>query len=662
MLEALVVLGVLAASILFLLFLLAINYFLNPQYQISFKRRVYRFLFIIFIGTIFSLAGWLGVVGWDSALETTKNRAREVGLFFQRGDARVYDVIVLGGEPEGIAAAVAAARAGGETLLVVQRPRLGGLITYSWLNMLDMNYGPDRELLTRGIFAEFFQAVGGAAFDIKQAEQFFTKLVSEEKKLTVIYRRKLLSPIIGWDRETLVGIKVQHEEKSEKYFARRFVDATQDADLAAAAGVSYTLGAEDVGWDRVMSSTLVFQLAGVDWPAVRHYLAADGADFTGSTKKSAWGFQEFVKDYKAGNDRFRLRSLNLGLQNDGTVMVNALQIFNVDGLDRNSREQAMLEAKAEVDRIVPFLRENVPGFREATLVATAPELYVRETRHIAGEYRLNINDIMENRDFPDRIALASYPVDIQAMSPEDWGYVIGNPAKYAIPLRCLVPLTVENLLVVGRSASFTSLAAGSARVVPVGMVTGQAAGVTAVLSLKKGVKVRDITNNSLLVQQIQKKLVEQGAYLEAFSIKQEKNNHWAYNAVKALRPMGLIIEGYDNKLSLSETISDLSFANLLYQAMERAVPRHVPDKGKIFSLTANVGLYPKKMLEILAVAHGLPEYYLAYDADDLYRLMVERGMIGREFQQHYDPNRLLSRGQAYVLVLDTVRYYREETP
>ena len=100
---------------------------------------------------------------------------------------------------------------------------------------------------------------------------------------------------------------------------------------------------------------------------------------------------------------------------------------------------------------------------------------MRETRHIQGEYRLNIVDVCTNSDQWDRIGFGSYPVDIQRVAPSDSGNVICFPTQYAIPFRSLVPLKVDNLLVVGRAASYDTLPHGSARVMPNSDGGGEAA-------------------------------------------------------------------------------------------------------------------------------------------------------------------------------------------
>ncbi|MBC7338033.1 MAG: FAD-dependent oxidoreductase, partial [Clostridia bacterium] len=172
------------------------------------------------------------------------------------------------------------------------------------------------------------------------------------------------------------------------------------------------------------------KLAGVDWQAVRRALAADGDAGTDADARSAWGFWREARRYRPGSERLRLRGLNLGRQRDGSVLVNALQIFGVNGLDASSYREGYGLACREVPRVVSFLRQNIPGFGRARLAGTAPELYIRETRHIKGEYLLTLDDVLGNRCFPDQIAVASYPVDVQATNPSNYGWVFGRPKMY----------------------------------------------------------------------------------------------------------------------------------------------------------------------------------------------------------------------------------------
>ena len=492
-----------------------------------------------------------------------------------------YDVLVVGGQPEGVAAAIAAAGQGAKVLLVERRDGLGGLFTYGWLNFIDMNYGPHYELLTRGTFQEFYRQVHGSVFDVGEAKKVLAAMVGRYPNLAVSLNTSCKEPILEGNK--LVGIRAIKDGQEMAFYAGRVIDATQDASVAAAAGVPYTVGAEDIGEkDRRQAVTLVFRVGGVDWQALAGAVGGQIKDAKISDR-AAWGFGSIAKGYQPSNPRLRLRGFNIARQDDGSVFINALQIFGVDGLSPASRQEAMELGRKELPAITDFLRSHLPGFAGAQLLGAAPELYVRETRHIKALYQLDLNDVVFNRYFPDAIALGSYPVDVQATSPQDTGYVYGRPEVYSIPFRSLVPEKIDNLLVVGRSAGYTHLAAGSARVVPIGMATGDAAGVAAVYSLQVNKSFRELAASTGDIKAIQEKLVKMGAYLKDYQIKNPLEKHWAFTGLKFVNHWGLIVAGYDNNWKLDTPISRISFYYMTANALKRAAGR-----GDLVAAKANL--------------------------------------------------------------------------
>ncbi|MDN5344788.1 MAG: hypothetical protein PWQ18_900 [Clostridia bacterium] len=483
-----------------------------------------------------------------------------------------YDVLVVGGQPEGVAAAISAARQGVKVLLVEKRDGLGGLFTYGWLNFIDMNYGPKHELLTRGTFMQFYQQVGGTIFDVATAKEVLAAMVGRYPNLAVSLNTTFQAPVLAGHK--LEGIKAVKGGEEMVFYAGRVIDATQDADVAAAAGVPYTVGAEDMGEkERRQAVTLVFHLGGVDWAALEQAVRSGQVKDGRISDRAAWGFASIATQYKPSTTRLRLRGLNIARQRDGTVLINALHIFGVDGLSAASRAQAMELARQELPAITAFLQAKMPGFNNARLLGSAPELYVRETRHIKALYQLDLNDVVFNRYFPDTIALGSYPVDVQATSPQDSGYVYGRPEVYSIPFRSLVPQVVDNLLVVGRSAGYTHLAAGSARVVPIGMATGDAAGVAAVYSLQVNRSFRELAASPGDIRAIQKMLTRSGAYLKDFNIKNPLEKHWAFTALEFVNRWGLTVAGYNNEWKLDDPMERVSFYYLTGSALKRAIGR-----------------------------------------------------------------------------------------
>lgn len=480
-----------------------------------------------------------------------------------------YDVIVVGGDPEGVCAAVSSARNGLKTLLIEDDEALGGLMTLGKLNFIDICESRDGSILTQGLFMEFYEGVGGTAFDVEKAKTFFYDWITNEKNATLKLNTKFIAPVM--EDDCITGVVVEEENGEQvTYTAARIIDATVDADVAAAAGAPYTIAGEDIGErDRHMGVTLVFELSGVDWDKVVNYLENDDNAGTGATEKTAWGYTLEGYAYELQDELMRLRGFNVARQDNGNVLVNALIIFGVDAMSEESKAQGIARAQKELEYIVPYVQQNFIGFEQAQLVGTASQLYVRESRHIVGEYQLTIDDVLENRDQWDKIAIVAYPADIQPTAGQTYGTVIGSPDRYAIPFRCLVPLHVENLLVIGRSASYTSLAAGSARVIPVGMAEGEAAGVAAAYSLDKQSSFREMSQNEKAIASVQKQLKKQGAYLDDFEVHEDFMEHWAYSGVKVIRSLGLLDGGYSNDYRLDEAMGKWRLQNMINNSMKK---------------------------------------------------------------------------------------------
>src|SRR5438046_7691528 len=178
-------------------------------------------------------------------------------------------VLVVGGSPAGIAAAVAAALAGMTTLLVEPREEIGGDITLSWLNMLDLNHGPTGQQLTRGIFGRVYRELG-QTFDVDHARAVFENLVRAQPTLTVVTRTRVKSPIMQGRKLTGV-VLVIGRRRQRTILADEIIDATDDASLASAAHGAVTVGREERRLDhRRPPGTVVKRLARADCNSARH--------------------------------------------------------------------------------------------------------------------------------------------------------------------------------------------------------------------------------------------------------------------------------------------------------------------------------------------------------------------------------------------------------
>ena len=599
--------------------------------------------------------------------DTTTAEPESLPTFTNEGTADSdYDVIVVGSDPDGIAAALSAARNGMKTLLLSKDSTPGGLYTLGALNFIDVPETRDGTLLVGGIYEEFVNAVGGSGFDIVNAANVFNDMLTAEDNLTVRYGAKFQEPVMNGN--TITGVTVLEEgDMLVTYNAPYIIDATQDGDVAAAAGAPYTYAGEDIGErDREMGVTLVFRVSGVNWDSMCRYLTIKrgiGEIFNKSTSmgvsgNTAWGFSDEGYAYEPSDEAMRLRGFNMAKQDNGDVLVNALLIFDVDPLDEASREEGIARAKAELENIIPYLQDEFWGFGDCELAGTAEDLYVRESRHITCEYNLTIDDVLENRDQDDRIAVTSYPVDVQPTKTQTYGTVVGYPDQYAVGYKSLVPQDVDGLLVVGRAAGYTSLAAGSARIVPTGMACGEAAGVAVAVAKAQSATPRDLVDDDAAIAEIQEKLTAQGAKLDHTQTHEEVMDHWAYPGVKVLRSLGVLDGGYDNNYYLDDTITMNRYQNMVNNAVKKAgfelsekiyVNEEVPARQII-------GTMARAVIEL----EGADK--LADDNDVYMDALKERGIMTDELAEYFTdmeaaPNAgavtlLTARFYSYLLTLD----------
>ncbi len=485
-----------------------------------------------------------------------------------------YDVIVVGSDPEGIAAAVGASRSGAKTILLGKEDGPGGLLTYGMLNTLDMSRNSDGEILTRGIFTELYNAIGRTeSFDVERVKNVFSEMIENEKNLEYRKKQKFVKPIL--DGNVIIGVVMEDELGNiSEIKGKRVIDATQDGDVCVAAGVPYYIGMEDIHVSGNMAATLVLKVSGVDWKEleadVNRYKRETGSQNCGWNQSTAWGFGDWCYDkYEPIYNNMQLRGPNFGLQEDGTILINALQIFDVDGLDEESKKKAMEDGKVEAENVVKHLKNILTSFKNAKLVDVADELYIRETRHIKGEYLLKATDVLGNRNFSDKIALSSYPIDIQATAKSNSGYIIGSPDQYSIPLRCVVPQKIDNLFIVGRSASYSSVAAGSARVIPTGMVVGESTGIAAVYTIYKDTTPRELTKSKSRIRQLSGILKNQNIYLPEYVGNDPNSDIVGYEKIKKLIDLGMLSGGYSNNYYFNKEATFSTLCNALVNALQR---------------------------------------------------------------------------------------------
>lgn len=441
------------------------------------------------------------------------------------------DVLVVGGGPAGMAAALGAAWAGADVLLTERFGFLGGNPTVALVNplmswhtqkappseidptrLLPQDHGPGEPIVAGALetFISNLIAADGAlaptqatGFTVPFDPEIYKAVAQETMEQAGV--RVLLHAFANdvWtDEDKLCGAVFETKSGPLLIRANVIVDASGDGDLAAKAGARFHIGREEDG--RVQPMTLMFRIADFDREAFAAYVREHPDQWRG-----VHGLWDLIEKARAAGelDLPREDILFFATPHPRELSVNCTRVTGVNGTDVFDLSRAEGEARRQMRQIMRFLKRYVPGFADAYIVQSGTHIGVRETRRIVGEYTLDVEDVLQARKFSDAIARCSYPVDIH--NPAGSGTTLRRLPQgewYEVPLRCLVPKDVDGLLVAGRSISGTHEAHSSYRVTPTAMATGQAAGVCAALASRNRCPPRQV-----LASAVQIELRRQGA-------------------------------------------------------------------------------------------------------------------------------------------------------
>ncbi len=439
---------------------------------------------------------------------------------------REVDVLVVGGGPSGIMAALAAVEDGLNVMLIESRSFVGGNMTIG-LPILGF-LGQKGNQIIKGLpqkFIDRLKAVEASSEHRPCPLHMSLTLVEPEAVKTVGLQMLVEAGVevlfyvfcagVVKEGDELKGVIIESKAGREVLLAKTIIDCSGDADVAFRAGVPCEFGNDEGG---VQPPTLMFCLGGVDTEKLRLSIAEEPRTYLTDFIPSEYfgqnnqfvlvGMRNLIK--KAQDAGLRLATertiLITGLRK-GEVWVNMTRINGVNGTDPASLSFGEIDGRDQIRDIQRYLIEYVPGFENAYFLRTAPFLGIRETRRIVGHYTMTREDIMACQHFDDAIAVASYPLDIH--HPQGGGCTLEWCGDcYDIPYRSLVPQKIKNLLVAGRSISTTHEAMSAIRVMAPCMAMGEAAGRAARIALRDGVQPADVD-----VKKVQRELLEKGAYL-----------------------------------------------------------------------------------------------------------------------------------------------------
>ena len=424
-----------------------------------------------------------------------------------------FDVVVLGGGPAGIAAAAAAARSGGSTLLLERYGFLGGMGTAAGVTNfcgLHANVHGEIRQVVHGVADDLLARMtelGGlnephVIFNGKIAAQAYDnaafKIAADDvvtaSGARILFHALAVGVAMGPANE-IQALLIETKSGRQAVRARMFIDCSGDADLAAHAGAPFEKAPQ------LLYPTAMFRVNDVD------------AERAGE----AWSaIPQLMAEAERKGRRFPRKSPIVRPQkNPREWRVNVTQLANadgtaVDGTDAEQLSRAELEGRRQVVDFFQFLRESVPGFGHSYILEIAPQVGIRETRRIVGDYQLTEDDVLGCASFDDTIGVNGWPVEAHVKGDVVFRFqdIPASRGFNHLPYRMIVARQVDNLFVAGRCASMTHMGQSAARVSGGCFVMGQAAGTAAALAIGSGLRPRDID-----VGQLQGKLEADGAYL-----------------------------------------------------------------------------------------------------------------------------------------------------
>ena len=412
-----------------------------------------------------------------------------------------YNLIVAGGGLSGVAAAVSAARAGLEVLLVEKSGCLGGAMS----NCLVYPFMPywtemdgKKEYLSAGVFEEMRKRQNEyetSKSDMNFKPEYFKLVLDDmvnEAKIDVLYHAVIFG--VNTDERQIKSVNIALKSGPLTAEADFFVDATGDGDLFAFAGCDYQTGRDNDGLCQPM--TTCFRMSGVD---VEMY------------KKERSALQELYKNYrkegKIENPREDILTF-LGI-GEGIVHFNTTRIVKLDPTNPFDVSKAESMARKQIHEIVKFLKDNSKAFANSSIISVASDIGVRESRKLKGVHILTAEELKDCTKFEDSIALGNYDIDIHNPSGSGTShYYFKDGEFYTIPYRSLLPKEFDNMLVAGRCISATHEAQASVRIMPICCCMGEAAGTAIGVAYNSGANLHNVDIN-----EVQTILVSNGAKL-----------------------------------------------------------------------------------------------------------------------------------------------------
>lgn len=425
-----------------------------------------------------------------------------------------YDVLVCGSGMSGITAACAAAENGlkvgmieyfGEPGGIPVSGRLGSISGFTRLEHIAVEGFPRALADMLNSRGKAFVQHGGSNINLPPST-----LVSEIFKMLDFYGIDFYgySKLIGVEKENdrITAVNVAMKEGIRRMTAKLFFDATGDGDLCALAGCPFEYGRPGDG--KVQSATLIFIIGGIDKEKMPEYMDI----------RKVW--KSKVRQVPINHSVFQFVPHS---EQSNEIAVNMTHAVNAEPLSSKGLTDIRKKCIRQAEYLLEFFRTEIPGFENAWISSFAPQIGIRDSRRILGDYMLTADDVLSGRRFEDETALGVWNIDVHSPDGVHTGVGRAVAAPYGIPYRCITPQNIKNVLVTGRCISCDFEAFSSVRINATCMAIGEFAGNAAAELIKSG----DI--RSLDAEKIMQKVKKmQYSYFSSVQEKKDLPHPW-YN-------------------------------------------------------------------------------------------------------------------------------------
>ncbi len=403
------------------------------------------------------------------------------------------DVLVCGGGPAGIGAALAAAQAGAKTCLVESQGCLGGVWTVgllAWIIDHGNKGGIMRTIMNR------LDALGARArpdgnptngFDVEIMKSLLEEMCLEAG-VEIRLNHYLVDAVVSQGRIT--HAICESKSGREAIEAQVFIDCTGDGDLAARAGCGFDLGKPDSGDTQPMS--LLALVAGINPDQVRPF--HHGLALPGHQPR-----QNLLAEMERAGVSPSYAMPTMSHVRDDLFFLMANHEYGVSALDGDAISEATIRGRREVHRLVNALRSLGEPWTRLHIVATGAHIGVREGRRIHGRYKVTAEDLITGARHPDAVCRATFEVDVHSTKKEHGSGVEATRIRtkpYDIPLRALIARDIDGLMMAGRCISGDFVAHSSYRVTGNAVAMGEGAGRAAASAVQNRCRPHEVNPNN----------------------------------------------------------------------------------------------------------------------------------------------------------------------